>query len=389
MRIVHVFRSPVGGIFRHVRDLVEAQTAAGHRVGIVCDDNTGGAFEEANLAALEPCLSLGLHRITMDRAITPRDAWVLWGLSRRLNQLDADVLHGHGAKGGAYARVVGTVMRMRGHRVARLYCPHGGSVHYGNDRLVGRLYFTLERAMGLLTDGLLFVSAYERDSYRTKVGGIAARQSLVRNGLGAAEFAPVRPSEQASDFLFVGMMRDLKGPDLLLEALGVLARRDEATPSVTFVGDGPDRERLIARARTMTGVDARFLHPMPAREAFTLGRTLVVPSRAESMPYIVLEAAAAGVPVIATAVGGIPEIFGAMADRLVRPDALHALVDALGTRADATAVEQDASRLRERVRANHSLDAMAADVMGAYLGALERPSAGAIRTESGESASIS
>ena len=46
LRIVHCFRSPVGGIFRHVRDLTEAQVAAGHLVGIVCDSTTGGDFEE-------------------------------------------------------------------------------------------------------------------------------------------------------------------------------------------------------------------------------------------------------------------------------------------------------------------------------------------------------
>ncbi|MCC6203462.1 MAG: glycosyltransferase family 1 protein, partial [Hyphomicrobiales bacterium] len=46
LRIVHCFRSPVGGIFRHVRDLTEAQVAAGHQIGIVCDSTTGGAYEE-------------------------------------------------------------------------------------------------------------------------------------------------------------------------------------------------------------------------------------------------------------------------------------------------------------------------------------------------------
>ena len=50
-----------------------------------------------------------------------------------------------------------------------------------------------------------------------------------------------------------------------------------------------------------------------------MGRMLVIPSRAESLPYVVLEAAAAGMPIIATAVGGIPEIFGPQADHLIPP----------------------------------------------------------------------
>jgi glycosyltransferase involved in cell wall biosynthesis len=56
---------------------------------------------------------------------------------------------------------------------------------------------------------------------------------------------------------------------------------------------------------------------MPAREAFTLGRLLVAPSRAESLPYIILETAAAGVPMITTNVGGIPEVFGPQSGRLI------------------------------------------------------------------------
>ena len=60
---------------------------------------------------------------------------------------------------------------------------------------------------------------------------------------------------------------------------------------------------------------------MPARQAFALARIIVVPSRAEAMPYIVLEALAAGMPMIASAVGGIPEIFGPGSPALVRPDA--------------------------------------------------------------------
>ena len=58
---------------------------------------------------------------------------------------------------------------------------------------------------------------------------------------------------------------------------------------------------------------------MPARAAFALGRLMVAPSRAESLPYIVLEAAAAAVPLITTNVGGIPEVFGPQAGRLVAP----------------------------------------------------------------------
>ena len=68
---------------------------------------------------------------------------------------------------------------------------------------------------------------------------------------------------------------------------------------------------------------------MPARTAFPLGRSLVVPSRAESMPYIVLEAAAAGMPLIATNVGGIPEIVNGTDTPLMPPGDVEVLERAM------------------------------------------------------------
>ena len=106
LRIVHCFRAPVGGIFRHVRDLIEAQVKAGHQVGIICDASTGGAFEEALLADLRGKLALGLERIAMQRQIGPGDAMAALRTYKIIKKLRPDILHGHGAKGGIYARLV-------------------------------------------------------------------------------------------------------------------------------------------------------------------------------------------------------------------------------------------------------------------------------------------
>ncbi len=90
--------------------------------------------------------------------------------------------------------------------------------------------------------------------------------------------------------------------------------------TATIVGDGPDRAQFQREvAKQGLGEQVQFVGARPARQAFGLGRLLVVPSRAESLPYIVLEAAAAGVPMIASQVGGIPEIFGSDLGSLVAP----------------------------------------------------------------------
>ena len=72
-----------------------------------------------------------------------------------------------------------------------------------------------------------------------------------------------------------------------------------------------------------------------------MGRMLVIPSRAESLPYVVLEAAAAGLPIIATDVGGVPEIFGPQAAQLIPPDDIAALIGAITAAIDDPA--RDAS----------------------------------------------
>ncbi|MEM8750915.1 MAG: glycosyltransferase family 4 protein [Pseudomonadota bacterium] len=367
LKIVHCFRSPVGGIFRHVRDLIDEQTAAGHEVGVVCDDNTGGAFEEALFQQLQPKLALGLHRVSMDRAIGLRDISVILSLFRMIRALNADVLHSHGAKGGAYARIIGTLLRMKSKRPARLYCPHGGSVHYDKSKPSGFVFFQLERLLERVTDRLIFVSEYERDSYFDKVGKTRCPHSLVFNGVTDDEFTTVETDGDAADFLYVGMMRDLKGVDLFLKALPLVARKLGRPVSAVLVGDGPDLESYKALASSFDGqVEIEFRDPMPARDAFGLGRALVVPSRAESMPYIVLEALAAKRPLLATRVGGIPEIYGPFASCLVEPDDLEALSRAMSGAASQMRAMPNEDELQARIRARFSTQVMAESVMEAY-----------------------
>jgi len=110
-----------------------------------------------------------------------------------------------------------------------------------------------------------------------------------------------------------------------------------------------------------------LLSAMPAREGFARGRVMVAPSRAESLPYIVLEAAAAAVPLITTNVGGIPEVFGPQSARLIPPGDPTALANAIrAALADPAALRNETLTLRARVQAEFSVDAMTEAVLSAY-----------------------
>ncbi|MGO7427484.1 glycosyltransferase, partial [Rhizobium ruizarguesonis] len=98
LRILHCFRSPVGGIFRHVRDLVEEHSKVGHEIGILCDSSTGGEYEDSLFDDIRPYLSLGLTRVPIRRSISPSDIATMWDTYKKIKSLRPDVLHGHGAK---------------------------------------------------------------------------------------------------------------------------------------------------------------------------------------------------------------------------------------------------------------------------------------------------
>ncbi|MVA36155.1 glycosyltransferase family 4 protein [Agrobacterium vitis] len=326
LRIIHCFRSPIGGIFRHVRDLVEHHDALGHSVGIICDSSTGGDHEDALFAELLPRLKLGLIRQPIRRAIGFDDISAVRSCYRHIKSLKPDVLHGHGAKGGALARIIGTTLRMQGSKVVRIYSPHGGSLHYRRNRPVGRLIFALEKLLERQTEAIAFVCGFEQWSYGQKVGKPSCDSRLILNGISDSEFRPVPLRDAAVDFVFIGMLRDLKGPDVFINAVLEAERLLGRPLTAAVIGDGPDRDKYEQQIHQRgLGLRMQLLPAMRVSEAFTFSNIVVVPSRAESMPYIVLEAIAAGKSVIASAVGGIPEALGKTSAALVTPDNVEEL----------------------------------------------------------------
>jgi glycosyltransferase involved in cell wall biosynthesis len=362
LKILHVLRAPLGGLFRHVLDLARGQIARGHRVGLIVDSTTGGERAEAVLGALEPDLALGLERVAIARELGPSDLGALRVVSHRVASAAPDVLHGHGAKGAALARLTANARH-----AIRVYTPHGGSLVYRPGTLRGGFYRGLEWLLKWRTDLFLFESSYIADLFRTEIGRPHALVRVVRNGVSDAEFAPIAPRPDATDIVCVGELRPVKAIDQLIAALAILKAAGRRV-SATIAGDGPEATTLKAQAERLGVADrVRFIGHYPAREAFAMGRMLVIPSRAESLPYVVLEAAAAAVPIIATRVGGIPEIFGPESTNLIPPDDVTALTRAISAALDDPPhLCRVTKAVQARVRREFSLDAMVDGGLAAY-----------------------
>jgi glycosyltransferase involved in cell wall biosynthesis len=367
LNILHVFRAPVGGLFRHVLDLTREQVARGHRVGLIADLRTGGAHAEKILRELEPSLALGLSRFPMYRHVHPGDFFALGHVMRRVAQSGADIVHGHGAKGGAFARL--TFGRKR---AVRAYTPHGGSLLFGHGTPAGKFYLATERLLMLRGDLFLFESAYSEAIFRRKIGNPGGLVRVVHNGVSRAEFEPIVANSDATDLVFMGELRPVKGIDVLIDAIALL-HRSGRTVSATLVGSGPEHDALVAQVERLgLGGDICFKPAMVGHQALTLGRIMVVPSRAESLPYVVLETAAGGKPLLTTRVGGIPEIYGSLSDRLVPPEDAPALARAIAGALDNPAdTAETTRRLRERVAASFSVETMVDGVLAGYQAALE------------------
>ena len=242
LRILQVMRAPVGGLFRHVADLTRALSAHGHAVGLVVDSLAKDSQTESRLAELVPHASLGLHRVAMPRLLGPGDLVAPLAVRRLERSLQVDVIHGHGAKGGFYARLAS----LGRSQAVTVYTPHGGVLHFDKASLSGRIFHMLERRLMAQTGAIVFESAYAQASYAALIGAPSCPAAVIHNGLSPAEFVPVEAQDGAADFVSVGELRELKGVHQLVEALKDVVRPDGRPATLLMVGEGVRRDALEA-----------------------------------------------------------------------------------------------------------------------------------------------
>ena len=162
---------------------------------------------------------------------------------------------------------------------------------------------------------------------------------------------------------YLGEMRRLKGVDVLLEALALCR---ETTPmSLTLVGEGRDLAGFQRRTIELKLADsARFVGRKTMAEALPLGKTLVLPSRHESLPYVVLEAIAAKAPVVASNVGGLAEILPF--SMLVPPGYASLLAQAMHAALNSKENDAQSAMLQSKIANAFTVQTMANQICAFY-----------------------
>jgi glycosyltransferase involved in cell wall biosynthesis len=361
-RVIQLLRAPVGGLFRHASDLIREQHKLGLKLGLICDSTNADSRAASVLADLEPACELGIYHVPMDRSLGFSDVKTLTEIAKICSNLHPDIIHGHGAKGGAYARLVANHIGAKS-----IYTPHGGSLHFSARSPIGFVYLSLEQILRGRSDGIIFESQFGADSYVKKIGKISCAYQIIHNGLNEEEFLPLSPNSDAKTFVFLGELRKLKGLEVLLQAVYKL--KSHRKVSLLMAGSGPDADFLQRRIKELGLEECITLSSpiYPATDAFAQGKCVVMPSLAESFPYVVLEATAAKIPLLTTNVGGIPEIFGPYADKLLTPGNPDALADAMAQFIEAPEqANKLAEELHAHVKQHFKIEAMVGDVIHFY-----------------------
>jgi glycosyltransferase involved in cell wall biosynthesis len=297
LRLLLSIYPPDGGAAQHVIDLVLGLDSERFAIDLVClpGSEIWAALEKAGNVTLHPLR--GLHGRPGVGDL--RDLPLLFRLAGR-----ADVIHAHSSKAGFLMRLAAAAHR---HSSRTLFTPHGWSF-WAARGVERRAYLGLERLGARWCRIVIAVSQAERAAGLAAAVGRPEQYRVIPNGIDLEPFAR-EPSPHVGRIVFVGRLASPKRADLALEALRIVR---EALPEATLdvVGDGPLRpgleelaDRLGVR-RHVRFLGARADLPDLLNEA----ACLLLASDYEGCPLSVIEAMAAGLPVVATAAGGVPEL---------------------------------------------------------------------------------
>jgi glycosyltransferase involved in cell wall biosynthesis len=323
MKIALVLGTSTGGIGANVRDLAAAAVDRGDRVLVLGPEQAGLRFGFA---------ATGARFFPVEIAATVRDGAnvrALWLLRRHLAAARVDIVHAHGIRAAAMVRLA-----LVGRGTPSVVTLHNAMPVGGRAALARTLLekFAVTGASVVLgASGDLVERARALGARDMRFGPVPAPQRSAPTQERSRTRAALGVSDRQQLLLAIGRLAPQKDYPLLLDAF---ARCDTAAEKLLLIaGDGPMRAELQA-VIDRRGLDARLLGSRTdIAELLDAADILVLSSRWEARALVIQEAMAAGVPVLATAVGGIPELVGDAAvlvpwgDPVTYARALAALID--------------------------------------------------------------
>jgi glycosyltransferase involved in cell wall biosynthesis len=304
----------------------------------------------------------GVSLVPFTARRTPHPSDLIW-LLRLLSMVRRyDVVHAHSSKAGFLGRLACLLTRRRSRCV---FTPHGWSFWSATGSRRG-LYLALERLAAPWGARVVSVSAYERDAALAAGVGRAAQYAVVPNGVHVERFA-VEPAPRAGTVVMVARLAPPKRADLVVRAVALLHQRG-VDVRLQLVGGGPllpQVASVVAECRAAAYVDLLGdRDDVPALLA--CAGCFVLASDYEGCPLSVLEAMAAGVPVVVTRVGGIDEVVTPATGVVVGPTAAELAEAIESVFADPVAARAMGEAGRASARERFTTERMAGDIARIY-----------------------
>jgi RraA family protein len=379
LRVLLITEAAGGGSGRHVLDLSEGLLARGHDVHLIY---APGRLDRFFRDRLDRTRRLRSHCLPIRRGLHPADLAALWSIRRYVRAHGPfDVIHGHSAKGGALARLAGL-----GTPTPIVYTLHGYvAMDPGLASRTRRFYRLLEWVLSRATDRIIAVSPEER---RFCLGhglggpGDGSRVVLIPNGVAPGALV-ARPAARRALGLddaslavgFIGRLVHQKAADVLIRALAEVQAAPAAEPvRLVMVGSGP-LEGSLRELAARLGVAGQilWLGERDGRDVLPAFDVFVLPSRKEGLPYVLLEAMSAGLPIVATTAAGVEAlVHDGESALIVPPDRPDRLAARLLELIDDVPVRRRLGRQARQRSALFTVEAMVERTLSEYRSCLGR-----------------
>jgi glycosyltransferase involved in cell wall biosynthesis len=361
MRIVQLVETlETGGLERIAVDLALAQKRAGHSAMLYCLFTGGPLADEACAAGIpvtefnkEPGLSVKM----------------MFRLARQLRRDAADVVHTHNPGVHHYGALAAWMARVP----AIVNTRHGPATSFGHP--YQERYF---RAVMPLTDRVVFVCEDSRRYLVEKLGLPNTKSAVILNGIALGAFLekPAAPLSASPKIRFgaVGRMVPVKAHSILIDAFAQLSRKLPHA-ELRIVGGGPLEDQLKEQARKVGLEDRIRIQGLNHHIADVLQQldVFVMSSTSEGLPLVILEAMAAGLPVVSTRIGGVPEVAPeGDVSMLCTPGSASDLAEAMYKAATSCDLTSMGKRAREMAIAKFGFDQMWRSYEAVYAVALGR-----------------
>ena len=248
-----------------------------------------------------------VHRLkSLGRSILPtKDFRTLVETIRLLREIEPDIVHTHTSKAGIIGRIAAKIASPSS---TVIHTFHGHLLYGYFSPLKSKLVILFEKSLSKMTDVLIAVtSQIERDLKHVGIG-IGNRWEVIHPGVSKVGLtSSTRNGHASKRLVWIGRFTDIKNPTLAIEIIEHLHKSDDSNISLTMVGDGELLTRMqdLARAKQLpiefTGWQTDVYPFLQAADA------LLLTSKNEGLPIVMLEAASMGIPTFSTNVGGVNE----------------------------------------------------------------------------------